>query len=53
MLLKVFSKKSVPKNFAIFTGKKVASDKCSVKKMFLVVDGAVQVTCSYSDQHLL
>ena len=32
--------------------KNVASDKCSVKKMFLVVDGAVNVTCSYIDQDL-
>ena len=32
---------------------KVASDKCSVKKVFLVVDGAVKVTCFYIDQHLL
>ena len=32
---------------------KVASDKCSVKKVFLVVDTAVQVTCFDIDQHLL
>ena len=31
----------------------VASDKCSVKKIFLVVDRAVKVTCFYIDQHLL
>ena len=53
LLLEVFYKKAVPKNLAIFTGKKLVSDKCSVKKMFLVVDGAVKVTCSYIDQHLL
>ena len=33
--------------------KKVASDKCSVKKVFLVVDRAVKVMCFYIDQHLL
>ena len=31
----------------------VASDKCSVKTMFLVVDRAVKVTCFYIDQRLL
>ena len=31
----------------------VASDNFSVKKMFLVVDRAVNVTCSYIDQQLL
>ena len=31
---------------------KVASDKWSVKKVFLVVDRAVKVTCFYIDQHL-
>ena len=31
---------------------KVASGKCSVKKVFLVVDRAVKVTCFYIDQHL-
>ena len=31
---------------------KVASDKCYVKKLFLVVDRAVKVTCSNIDQHL-
>ena len=31
----------------------VASDKCSVKKVFLVIDRAVKVTCFYIDQHLL
>ena len=32
---------------------KVAGDKCSVKKMFLVVNRTVKVTCFYIDQHLL
>ena len=31
----------------------VASNKCSVKKMPLVVDRAVKVTYFYIDQHLL
>ena len=31
---------------------KVASDTCSMKKVFLVVDRAVKVTC-YIDQRLL
>ena len=31
----------------------VASDKCSVKKVFLVFDRAVKVTCFYIDQNLL
>ena len=31
----------------------VASDKCSVKKVFLVVDRAMKVTCFFIDQHLL
>ena len=31
----------------------VASDKCSVKKVFLVVARAVKVTRLYIDQHLL
>ena len=31
----------------------VASDKYSVKKIFLDVDRAVKVTCFYIDQHLL
>ena len=30
----------------------VVSDKFSVKKMFLVVDRAVKVTCFYIDRHL-
>ena len=29
------------------------SDKCSVKKIFLVVDRAMKVTCFYIDQNLL
>ena len=32
---------------------KVARDKCSAKKIFLVVNRAVKVTCFYIDQHLL
>ena len=32
---------------------KVASDMCSVKKVFLVVDRAVKVTHIYIDRHLL
>ena len=32
---------------------KVASDKCSAKKLFLVVDRAVKVTCFYIDQQLV
>ena len=32
---------------------KVASDKCSVKKVLLVVDRAVKVARFYIDQHLL
>ena len=32
---------------------KVATDKCAVKYVFLVVDRAVKVTCFYIDQHLL
>ena len=31
---------------------KVASDKCSVKKVFLMVVRAAKVTCFYIDQHL-
>ena len=31
----------------------VARDKCSVKKMFLVVDRAVKVTCFYIDHYVL
>ena len=32
---------------------KAASDKCSVKKVFLEVDGATKVTCFNIDQYLL
>ena len=32
---------------------KVASDKCSVEKVFLVVDRAVKVTCFNIDQYFL
>ena len=32
---------------------KVASDKCSVKKVSLLVDTAVKITCFYIDQYLL
>ena len=32
---------------------KVASDKRSMKKVFLVVDRAVKVTCFYIDRQLL
>ena len=32
---------------------KVASDKCSVKKVLLVVDRGGKVMCFYIDQHLL
>ena len=35
------------------TALKVASNKCSLKKVFLVVDRAVKMTCFYIDQHLL
>ena len=31
---------------------KVASDKCYVKKVFLVIDRAVKVACFYIDQNL-
>ena len=31
----------------------IASDQCSVKKIFLVANRAVKVTCFYIDQHLL
>ena len=55
LLLEVFCKKVVLKKlfFAIFAGAKAASDKCSVKKVFLVVDRVVKMTCVYIDQHLL
>ena len=43
LLLEFFYKKAVLKNF---------SDMFSVKKIFLVVDRAVKVTCFYIDQHL-
>ena len=49
LLPEVFHKKAVLKNFAI----KVASDKCSVKKVFLMVDRAVKVMCFDIDQHVL
>ena len=32
---------------------KEASDKCYVKKLLVVVDIAVKVTCFYIDQNLL
>ena len=48
-LLEEFYKKAVLKNFAIFTGRK----KLVISVLFLVVDGAVKVTCFYIDQHLL
>ena len=38
LLLEVFHKKVVLKNFAIFTETKVASDKCSVKKIYQYVN---------------
>ena len=53
LLLEMFYKKAVLKNFAIFIGRKQLVIKCSVKKVFLVVDRAVKVTCFYIDQHLL
>ena len=46
--LEVFYRKTVLKNFAIFIGRKWLVIKCSVKKVFLVVDKAVQVTCKNS-----
>ena len=53
LLLEVVYKKAVLKNFAIFIRRKQLVIKCSVKKMFLVVDRAVKVTCFYIEQHLL
>ena len=53
LLLEVVSKKAVLKNFAVFTGGKQLMIKCSVKKVFQVVDRAVKVTCFYIEQHLL
>ena len=58
LLLEVFYEKLF---LETFTGQnihsihrtKVTSDKCSVKKVFLMVDRAVKVTCFYTDQHLL
>ena len=35
------------------TALKVASNKCSLKKVFLAVDRAVKMTCFYIDHHLL
>ena len=32
---------------------KVVSDKCSVKKVFLVVDRTVKVTCFNINEHLM
>ena len=49
----VFYEKAVLKNFAIFIGRKQVMIKCSVKKVFLVVDRAVKVTCFYIDHDLL
>ena len=52
LLLEVFYEKAVLKICNIYRTK-VASDKCSVKKVFLVVDRAVKVARFYIDQHLL
>ena len=52
LLLEVFYKIAVLKNFAIFIGRKQLGITCSVKKVFLVVDRAVKVTCFFIDQHL-
>ena len=47
LLVEVFYRKAVLKNFAIFIGRKLVI-KCSVKMVFLVVDRAVQVSCKIS-----
>ena len=43
--------KKLPLNLCNIHSAKVASDNCSVKKVFLMADRAVKVTCSYTDQH--
>ena len=45
LLLEVFYKETCSLKLCNIPKTKVASDKCSVKKLFLVVDRAVKVTC--------
>ena len=51
-LLEFFMKKLLWKTFNIHLAK-VTSDKCPVKKVFLMVDRAVKVTRFYIDQQHL
>ena len=53
LLLEVFYKKAHSEKLCNIRSTKVASNKCSVKKLFLVVDRAVKETCFNIDQHLL
>ena len=53
LLLEVFYKKAVLKNFAMFIGRKQLVIKCSVIKVFLVDDRAVKVMRFFIDQNLL
>ena len=52
LLQGVFYEKAILKNCNIHR-MKVASAMCYVKKVFLLIDRAVKVTCFYIDQHLL
>ena len=47
-----FTKERVVKSFGNFTEKHLCW-RCSMKKVFLVVDRAVKVKCFYIDQHIL
>ena len=50
---KLFLKTFTGQNIHSIHRTKVTSDKCSVKKVFLMVYRAVKVTCFYTDQYLL
>ena len=52
LVLEVFYKKYALKNCDVYR-RKVASNKCSVKKVFFEVDRAVKMTCFYIDQYIL
>ena len=52
LFLEVFFKKYALKNCNVYR-RKVVSNKCSVKKVFLEVDRAVKMTCFYIDKYIL
>ena len=49
----MFSKKACSEKLCNIHRTKVATDKCSVKKLFLVVDRAVKATCLNINQLFL